>query len=265
MVGTDHLVAKADIGARPQEQRTVVGHALEEVVRVARHDLYMLGGQFVGLGQHFLVAVADDHLAIDLPGLAGDGCRRQDLELAFDLSHGVARQCFGGGQKHRRRSGAVLGLAQQIHCAHFAIHRFVRDHQGFGRPSKQVDPNPAVQLALGFGHEHIARPDQHVHRRHRLGANGHGRHRLHAAQHQNLIRASEVHGRHDGRMRRTLVRRRGRHHTRHASHLGREHAHVGRGNQRVLAAGHIAAHRLHRDILVTQHHAGHGLDLDIHH
>jgi hypothetical protein len=38
---------------------------------------------------------------------------------------------------------------------------------------------------------------------------------------------------------------------------------MGRGEQRIFAARHIAAGGLHRHILVTQHHARQGLDLDI--
>ena len=226
MVGADHLVAKAHVGARPQKQRAIVGHAIQEVIRVTGHHLHMLGGELVGLGQHFLIAVADDDLAIDLPGLAGNGSSGQYLELALDFGHGVAGQFFRGGQQHCRRGGAVLGLPQQVHRAHFAIDRVVGNHQGLGRAGKQVDANPAIQLALGLGHKHIARPHQHVYRRHRFSANGHGRHRLHAAQHQNLVSPGKVHGRHNGRVRCALIGRRGRHHAGYAGHFGGQNAHV---------------------------------------
>ena len=159
----------------------------------------------------------------------------------------------------------MLGLAQQVHRAHFAVDRFVSNDQRLGRAGEQVYANPAVQLSLGLSHKHIARAHQHVHRRHRLGADGHGGHRLHTAQHQNLVSPGEVHGRHDGRVRRTLVRRRGRHHARHASHLGSQNAHVGRGNQGVLAPRHVAARRVDRNMPVPQDHAGQSFHLDIAH
>ena len=159
----------------------------------------------------------------------------------------------------------MLGLAQQVHRTHFAVDRFVGNDQCLGRAGKQVDANPAVQLSLGLGHEHIARAHQHIHRRHRLSANGHGGHRLHTAQHQNLVGASKVHGRHDGRVRRALVGRRCSHHARHAGHLGGQNAHVRRCNQGVLAPRHIAASGIDRNMPMPQHHAGQGFHLDIAH
>ena len=70
VVGADHLVAVGDVGARPEEQRAVVLHVLEEIVRIARHHLHVLGGEAVGLGHHLLLAVAHDDGAVVGPGFA---------------------------------------------------------------------------------------------------------------------------------------------------------------------------------------------------
>ncbi|MNS78487.1 hypothetical protein D3C72_1121040 [compost metagenome] len=165
----------------------------------------------------------------------------------------------------------MLGLAQQVHRAQFAVHAVVRDHQRFGGAGEQVDTHAPVQLALGFGHEHIARPDQHVHGRHAGRAHRHGHHGLHATEHQDFVGAGHVHGGHDGRMRLALIRRRGGHNALHARHLGGQHAHVRRGQERIFSAGDVAAHGVHRHVLVAQHHAGirfhfhvaHGITLDL--
>ena len=159
----------------------------------------------------------------------------------------------------------MLGLPQQVHRAHLGIGRVVGNHQRLGRTGKQVDADAAIQLALGFGHVHVARTDQHVDWRDGRCAHGHRHHGLNAAQHQDLVGAGHRHGCHDGGMRRALVRRRRGDDALHARHLGREYAHVGRGQQRVLAARDVAAHGVDRDVFVAEHHAGIGFNLDVLH
>ncbi len=97
------------------------------------------------------------------------------------------------------------------------------------------------------------------------GAQRHRAHRLHAAQHVDLVRAAQMHGGDDGRVRRALHRRRRGDDARHARHRRGQHRHVRRGDHRELAAGHVAADRLHRDVAMTEDHARQGLDLDIGH
>ena len=46
--------------------------------------------------------------------------------------------------KRLRRRRRLLGLTQQIRCAHFGIHRFVGNHQCFGGSGKQVDTDTTV-------------------------------------------------------------------------------------------------------------------------
>ena len=63
MVGADHLVAERHIGARSEEQGTEIAEMVAEPVVAVGHHLDVLGGDAVGFGEHFLIAVANDHLA----------------------------------------------------------------------------------------------------------------------------------------------------------------------------------------------------------
>ena len=92
MVRADDLVAVGDVGARSQKQSSVVGHALKEEVRIAGHDLHVLGSDPVGLLNHLLITVADDDLAVVRPGDARDRGGRKDRQQAIDLAHRLARK-----------------------------------------------------------------------------------------------------------------------------------------------------------------------------
>src|SRR5258708_14202717 len=43
MVRAHNLVTVCNVGARPEKQRTITGHAVQEKVGIACHDLYVLG------------------------------------------------------------------------------------------------------------------------------------------------------------------------------------------------------------------------------
>src|ERR1700733_11280979 len=53
VIRADHLVAIGDIGARPKEQRAVILHVVEEIIRIARHHLHVFRGNAVGLAHNF--------------------------------------------------------------------------------------------------------------------------------------------------------------------------------------------------------------------
>ena len=159
----------------------------------------------------------------------------------------------------------MFGLPQQVHSAQFSVYAVVGNHQRFGWPCKQVNANSAIELALGLGHKHIARAYQHVDRCNRLRTNRHSRHGLHTAQHQNLVRACQVHGRHNGRMRRTMKRRCCGNDALDTRHFCCQHTHVGRCNQGVFTAGHVAAHGVHGNVFVPKHHTWHGFNLYVPH
>ena len=157
----------------------------------------------------------------------------------------------------------MFRLAEQVGGADLAIDRVVGDHQRLGWPGEQVDADAAEQLPLGFGDVGVAGPDDHVDRGDRLGADRHGGNGLHAAQHVNLVRAAHVHRCHDGRMCAALERGRTGDDAWAAGDAGRQHGHVRRRHHRVSAARHVAADGLDRDILVPEHDAWPGLDLQI--
>ena len=182
MVGADDLVAIGHVGLGSKEQRAVVGHVLQEIVRVAGHDLHMLAGDAVCFLDHFGFGVAKDDSPVIPPGLARHRGGLQGLELDIDLAERVFDQRSGGGQQHGRRSRTVLRLAEEVGCHHFAVAGVVGDDQRLGRSGEQVDPDAAEQLSLGLGDEGVARPYQHIHRLDTLAAERHRAHRLHAAE-----------------------------------------------------------------------------------
>ena len=74
-------------------------HAVEKDVGIAGHHLDVLGRHAVGLGDHLGFIVANDHLAVVLPGLAGEVGARQDLQQPLHLFHRVARELFRIGDE----------------------------------------------------------------------------------------------------------------------------------------------------------------------
>ncbi len=265
VIGADHLVAIGDVGARAQEQRAVVFHVGEEIIGIAGHHLYVLGGDAVGLVHHLLLAVADDHLAEIRPGLAGRIRGRKDLQQPLHPGHGVARELLRIGQQHGRRGRAMLGLAEQVGRTDLAVDAVVGDDQCLGRPGEQVDADAAEQLALGFRHIGIAGADDHVDCADRLGAERHGGYSLHPAQHIDVVGAAEMHGGDDGGMRPALERRCAGSDALHAGDARRHDRHVRGRYHRIASARHVAADRVHRDVRVAEDHAGQGLDLEVAH
>ena len=214
---------------------------------------------------HLVLAVADDHLAEVGPGLARGVGGGKDFQEPLDLAHGVFRELLGVGEQHGGRGRAVLGLAQQIGGADFAVDAVVGDHQRLGRSREQVDADAAEQLALGLRHIGVAGTDDHVDRRDGLGAERHRRHGLHAAEHVDLVGAAEVHRRDDRRMRAALERRRAGDDAFDARDARGDDRHVRRGDHRIAPARHVAADRVHRDVAVAEDDAGQRLDLQVLH
>ncbi len=84
MVGADDFVAIADIGTRTEKERAVVGHALKEIIGVAREHLHMFRGNPVGLCHHFVQRIANDDFTALLPGDAGDIGGGEPTQQFFD-------------------------------------------------------------------------------------------------------------------------------------------------------------------------------------
>ena len=225
----------------------------------------MFGGDAVGLAHHLVLVLAHDDLAEIRPCLAGGVGGRQDLQDPLHLGHGVARELLGVGEQDRRRGRAVLGLAEQVGGADFAVDAVVGDDQRLGRAGEQIDADPAIQLALCLRHVGVAGTDDHVDAGNRLGAERHGGDRLHAAEHEDLVGAAEMHRRDDRRMRAAAERRRARDDAFDPRDLGGDDRHVRRGDHRVAPARHVAADRIHRDVAMAEDDAGQRLDLEIAH
>ncbi len=89
------------------------------------------------------------------------------------------------------------------------------DSVGAEEPITRGAFDASEQLPFGFGDKGVARSHQHVHRFDRLGAERQGADRLDAAQHIDLMRAPQMHGRDDGRVGLTLIGRGRRGNARH--------------------------------------------------
>ena len=92
MVSAYHLVAIGYICARPKEQSPVGMHVLKGPIIAVRHHLDVLGGNIVGDGQHFVIGVAQDHLAIVFPAGASSLFGWKNFENALDLDQGFFGQ-----------------------------------------------------------------------------------------------------------------------------------------------------------------------------
>ena len=147
----------------------------------------------------------------------------------------------------------MLGLAEQIGGNQRRIGAVVGNDQDLGGARRQVDADETEQLALGLGDIGIAGTGDHVDGTHADAAVGHGAERLHAADGVDLVGA-----RFGQRIERSgkdalrITRRGGADDVRDAGHLGGGDAHDGGGNERILAAGDVAADGLDRDDLLAQ-------------
>ena len=211
------------------------------------------------------MAAAEDDLAIVAPAGGRRLGGRQDFQNALDLGHRPLGQPARGRHQHGGRVQPVLGLAEQVGRAELGIHGLVSDQHGLGRARQQVDADAAEELALGLGDKGVAGADQHVDGGDRPGPERHGADRLDAAEAIDLVRAAQMHGGDDRRVRRAADGRRRGDDARHAGDRGGQHRHVRGRHHRELAARHIAADRLHRDRAVPQDHARPRLDLDVGH
>ena len=157
----------------------------------------------------------------------------------------------------------MFGLAQQIDRTQLCIDGIIRNHQSFGWPGKQIDPDAAVELPLGLGDKHVTRADQHVDRRDALGTQRHRCNGLYTAEYQDLIGTAVVHGGDNRRVWTTLMWRCSRCNVFYASHFGRHDAHVCGGDHRILATRHVTADAVHWNIAVSQYNTRQGFDFKI--
>ena len=85
----------------------------------------------------------------------------------------------------------MLGLAEQVGGDQRGVGGLVGQHGDLRRPGQQVDPDAAVELALGLGHVRVAGADDHVHGLDPGQPEGHRRQRLDAAEGEDAVRARQ--------------------------------------------------------------------------
>ena len=159
----------------------------------------------------------------------------------------------------------MLGLAEQVGGDDHRVGRLVGDDQDLRRAGDEVDAHLPEQPALRLDDVRVARPDEEVDRVDRLRPERQRGQRLDAAEDVDLVGAGEVH-RGDGGVRHAPVeRRRARRDPLDARDLRRDDAHVGGGDHRVAAAGHVRADALDRDVPVAEPDARERLDLEVRH
>ncbi len=86
----------------------------------------------------------------------------------------------------------MLGLADQVGRDAMGVRSFVSHDHGLGWARHDVNPDLAEELSLRFGDEGVAWPDENVCGLLREQPKGQRRDRLHTAQAQNHISASDV-------------------------------------------------------------------------
>ena len=159
----------------------------------------------------------------------------------------------------------MLGLTQEIGGDHLRVGCVVGDHHHLGGAGEEVDADLAEELTLRLGHVGVARPDEHVDRSDRLRAECHRGDSLHTADDVDLVGAGERHRGHRLPRWTSIHGRRAGDDVPNPGHLGRQDAHVGGRDHRVPPTRHIAADRVDRDVLVSEHDARDGLDLEVVH
>ena len=126
-------------------------------------------------------------------------------------------------------------------------------------------PDLPEQAALGLDDVRVARAHEEVDRVDRLGPERQRGQRLDAAEDVDLVGACEVHGGDGGVGDAPVERRRAGRDPLDACDLRRDDAHVGGGDHRVAAAGHVGADVLDRDVPVAEPDARERLDLEVGH
>ncbi len=158
----------------------------------------------------------------------------------------------------------MLGLAEQIGGDERRVGAVVGNDQDLGGARRQVDADQAEQLPLGLRHVRIAGAGDHVDGAHADAAVGHGAERLHAADGVDFVGARLGQRIERGGEDALRVARRGRaDDVGDAGDLGGGDAHDGGGNERILAAGDVAADGFDRDDLLAERDAVADLGLEL--
>ncbi len=263
MVGAGRVVAERDRGVPAEEDRAGVADLRGDRVRVAGLDLQVLGRVGVDDGQALLQVVDQDEAG--LPAAEGLGHPLRVLgpgDLGLQLGLDRVGELHRGGDQHRARGRAVLGLADQVGGDLRRVGGVVGEDGDLGRSGLGVDADPAREVALGGGHVDVAGAGDHVHRLALLGAEREHRDRLGAADRVHLGDAEQGARGQDGRVHPAaegLLRRRGHRDPGDARLLGRHHVHHYGGRVDGQAARHVQPDPVHRHPALGHRAAGHHL------
>ncbi len=119
--------------------------------------------------------IVDQH---DLPaGAESVGDLGAARGIGQQFGEGVDGGVGNGGvprDEHRCATRTVLGLGEEVGGGEARRHAAVGDDDDLRRPGVGIDADDARDLALGQRDEPVARPDDHVDRAERLGAEGEG-------------------------------------------------------------------------------------------
>ncbi len=216
----------------------------------------MLGGDHVDRVEGG-EGVVDEHDA------AAGGERRRDLGLAG----GVGEQVVDGGvggvgdlgiprDEHRRTTGTVLRLGEQVGGGERSRHAAVGDDHDLGRSRERIDADRARDLALGQGDVPVAGADDHVDRADGLGAVRERGDGLGAADAVHLGDTDERRRRERGCGHRAVGRGRdAQHQLAHTRELRGDGGHQHRRRVRGATAGNVQAGPPDRHRQLTQGHA----------
>ena len=164
MVGSDHLVAEADVGSRTEEQCTVIGHAPQEDIGVCRHHLDVLERELVGrIVQARLQLAAREARDAALDELrrkyaaklqmAQDQLRRaearhereteqasqQTLNAAVSIGATLLGALFGGGTRRRRSGYGGYGTVGRASTAARSASRAYSERGDVARAAETVE------------------------------------------------------------------------------------------------------------------------------
>ena len=154
----------------------------------------------------------------------------------------------------------MLSLPKQVYGADFSVDAVVGDDKRLCRSCHQIDSDTPVELTFGLSNQRIAGPDEHVDAVDELSPKRKRRDRLHAAQHVNLVGASQGHRRNGLCRQHPIDGRSAGGHAPHPRDFRGEHTHVRRRNHRITTAGHVSTDRADGNQFVAERHSGKGLD-----
>ena len=165
-------------GALTHEQAARVAYLVHRRLLVGHDERHVLRRVLVGQRDRDRQVLGQDDAPPILERLQRDGAAGQGGGLPRHDGRHRPGDALARRDQHRRGDGVVLGLGEQVGGAEFGVGGVIRHDDGLRRAIERVDPDVAVDHALGQRHEAIAGPEDLVDGGYRLGAVGERRDRL---------------------------------------------------------------------------------------